>query len=39
MELIIHIGTHKTGTSSLQTFLATNRSVLIKHGIYYPESA
>ena len=35
MEIILHIGTHKTGTSSLQTYLATNKKVLREHGIYY----
>lgn len=36
MKLILHIGTHKTGTSSLQNFLKDNSKVMMKHGIYYP---
>lgn len=32
---ILHIGTHKTGTSSLQTFLQHNLSGLQKRGIFY----
>jgi len=33
---IIHIGAHKTGSSSLQKFLYTNSSVLEQSSIYYP---
>ncbi|SFO58417.1 hypothetical protein SAMN04488056_108193 [Cohaesibacter marisflavi] len=36
MRVICHIGHHKTGTSSLQTFLSQNSYQLLKHGIYYP---
>lgn len=36
-ELIYHIGTFKTGSTSLQTFLANNREELLKAGIFYPE--
>lgn len=35
MELILHIGTHKTGTSSLQKFLQINDRVLAENGFYY----
>lgn len=35
MRLILHIGTHKTGTSSLQEFLRNNEEVLARKGIYY----
>jgi len=35
MEFIFHIGSHKTGTSSIQNFLARNRKNLVRHGIYY----
>ena len=35
----IHIGPHKTGTSSIQWFLKENRAELLKHGYFVPESA
>jgi hypothetical protein len=34
----IHIGPHKTGTSSIQWFLKRNRAELLKHGYFVPES-
>ena len=34
----IHIGPHKTGTSSIQWFLKENRLELLKHGYLVPES-
>lgn len=37
-EILVHIGTHKTGTTSIQNFLATNRADLKKVGIYFPRS-
>ncbi|EJA3394444.1 hypothetical protein MWJ07_001841, partial [Campylobacter coli] len=37
MTAYIHIGTMKTGTSSLQKFLAMNKSVFIKYGYHVPE--
>lgn len=36
MELILHIGTEKTGTTSVQNFFRTNRDKLAKRGILYP---
>jgi hypothetical protein len=33
----IHIGTPKTGTTSIQAFFAGNRNALMQKGIYYPE--
>ena len=36
---IIHIGTHKTGSTSLQRFLAVNRSRLESAGFLYPVEA
>jgi len=36
MKLLLHIGTHKTATSSLQLFLRKNETVLESQGIYYP---
>lgn len=35
--LYLHIGTPKTGTSSIQEFMCQNREVLKKHGYCYPE--
>ena len=38
MEIIIHIGRHKTGTTSIQHFLALNEDLLLnQYGIYYPD--
>src|SRR5947209_14208464 len=34
----LHIGTEKTGTTSIQKFLAKNRPVLDEQGIFYPRS-
>jgi len=38
MECILHIGTEKTGTTSLQHFLSQNRSRLLKNGIAYTKT-
>lgn len=37
METIIHIGQHKTGTTSLQHYLYHSRQELLDKGILYPE--
>ncbi|MEO1742444.1 MAG: hypothetical protein AAFR99_11635, partial [Cyanobacteria bacterium J06629_9] len=34
---ILHIGTHKTGTTYLQRLLADNRAKLLENAIDYPE--
>lgn len=34
---IIHIGTEKTGTSSIQQFLEHNKLSLVKEGVFYPS--
>jgi hypothetical protein len=34
----IHVGPHKTGTTSIQWFLKENRAELLKHGYLVPES-
>lgn len=36
--IFIHIGVHKTGTTSLQYFLSLNRGLLSGNGILYPET-
>lgn len=37
-DLLLHIGTEKTGTTSIQHFMAANRSLLRKQGVLYPRS-
>lgn len=34
----LHIGTTKTGSTSIQQFLAKNREVLLSNGVLYPSS-
>ena len=34
----VHVGPHKTGTTSIQWFLQENRAELLKHGYFVPES-
>jgi hypothetical protein len=34
----IHVGPHKTGTTSIQRFLQENRAELLRHGYFVPES-
>lgn len=36
MKVIAHIGHHKTGTTTLQTFLSQNSHRLLQNGIMYP---
>ena len=35
-HLILHIGTRKTGSTSIQETLGRSREALLKHNIYYP---
>lgn len=35
---VIHIGTHKTGTTSLQYFLMQQSEELERHGLYFPKT-
>ena len=35
-KLILHIGTHKTGTTAIQSFLQANANALEEHGVSYP---
>ncbi len=37
MRIILHIGTHKTGTTSIQKFCAWNRLRLRAGGLWYPD--
>jgi hypothetical protein len=37
-RLIIHVGTHKTGTTAIQSFLARSRPWLEAHGAHYPDA-
>ncbi|OWK21888.1 hypothetical protein AJ88_12730 [Mesorhizobium amorphae CCBAU 01583] len=39
MRLILHIGTHKTGSTALQQFLYANGKGLGEHGMYYASPA
>lgn len=34
--LYLHIGTHRTATSSIQSFMHANSSALLQRGIFYP---
>ena len=34
----LHIGTEKTGSTTIQAFLTQNRSALPEHGFYYPRA-
>jgi hypothetical protein len=36
-EIILHIGTHKTGTTSIQRYLGRHRDELKELGIWYPR--
>jgi hypothetical protein len=38
-ELLLHIGTHKTGTTSIQRFCGNNRDALREHGVWYPSAS
>ena len=39
MKCILHIGTEKTGTKTIQEFLHVNRSALLKQGVVFTKSA
>lgn len=38
MKIILHIGPHKTGTSTIQAFLHRYAASLFQHGIHYPDA-
>jgi len=37
MTVVLHIGTHKTGTTAIQRFAATKRGKLRSRGLWYPS--
>ena len=37
MTIVLHIGSHKTGTTAVQDFAASNRSALREAGLWYPD--
>ena len=39
MKCIVHIGTEKTGTKTIQEFLHINRSILMRNGYAFAQSA
>ena len=36
MRVLLHVGTHKTGSTALQRFLHSHSATLLKHGVLYP---
>jgi len=38
LNLVLHIGAEKTGTTTIQEFLHLNRSLLAKNGVFYIKS-
>lgn len=38
MKLILHIGTEKTGTTSLQKWMGVNRAAILRQGVLYPRA-
>ena len=36
-RVVVHIGTMKTGSSSIQETLGFSREILLGHGVYYPD--
>lgn len=38
MKCFLHIGTEKTATTTIQSFLSLNRKRLREYGYFYPES-
>jgi hypothetical protein len=38
LDLYLHIGTEKTGTTSVQKFMELNRDLLSRHGVIYPRA-
>lgn len=38
-KVILHIGSHKTGSTFLQNYAYDNHEALLGHGVYYPQLA
>ncbi len=38
VDLVLHVGATKTGSTSIQEFLAHNRRTLAAHGLLYPQT-
>lgn len=38
MKIFLHIGTHRTGSTSIQRFLASARDILARNGVLYPQT-
>lgn len=38
LDTLVHIGQHKTGTTSIQNFLKNSRDILMERGLYVPDS-
>ena len=36
-RVVLHVGTHKTGSTAVQEAFAANRKLLARHGFVYPE--
>ncbi|WP_417449728.1 hypothetical protein [Kordiimonas sp.] len=39
MKIYLHIGTHKTGTTSIQAFAEKHRAWLLNYGLYWPQTS
>jgi len=37
-KIFVHVGSEKTGSTSLQSIFVKNRKLFKSHGVYYPES-
>lgn len=37
MDLLLHVGLHKTGTTTVQHFLSENQKKLLEYDIFYPD--
>ncbi len=37
MTLYLHVGAHKTGTTTIQQFSSAKRQLLLEKGLYYPD--